>query len=338
MRDQLVLDAVLGRETGRVPVAPLITLPHASRTFGIRPYEYILDSAKYAKAQIHAKRYYGYDWVFAHQIFQGLTEHERKGVKDHGDHYLLTLELGTAFKIPKNAAPFIIEKAVKAKEDVDELKVPDTFHPDRLRPIDIMREEEDFVCGNIRCPFTFAATYLYDAESFFMDVKKDEEFVHRLMEFALQYCIESGKAQIEAGVDAMFIEDPSASPNVISPETFKKLVLPYERRLVKSLKKVPVVFHICGDTAPILQDMIDTGADCISLDECMDMEGVHKKIPVWGNVAPKLLVNEEPDRIRELSEKIVALGKGVVLSSGCVVPANAKPENILEMVRAAHGN
>jgi uroporphyrinogen-III decarboxylase len=134
-----------------------------------------------------------------------------------------------------------------------------------------------------------------------MDLKRDEGFVKKLLEFALKYCIDSGDAQIEAGVDAMFIEDPSASPNVISPETFRKIVLPFERRLVKSLgKKVPVVFHICGDTSPILEDMIGTGADCISVDECMDIEEVHKKTPVWGNVAPKLLVKEKPEKIRRL--------------------------------------
>jgi MtaA/CmuA family methyltransferase len=339
MPEQLVLDTIRGRETERVPVAPLITLPHASKTYGIKPYEYILDSEKYARAQLHAKRYYGYDWVFAHQIFQGLTKEERKGVKEMDDHYILALELGNAFKIPKNAAPFIAEKAVKHKEDVDGLKVPDTFHPDRLKPLKIMREEEEFVCGNIRCPFTLSATYLYDTESFFMDLKRDEDFVHRLMEFALQYCMESGRAQIEAGVDAMFIEDPSASPNVISPETFKRIVLPYERRLVKELKKkVPVVFHICGDTTEIIQDMIGTGADCISLDECMNMSEAHMKTPVWGNIAPKLLVKERPEKIRELSKEIIALGNGVVLSSGCVVPPIAKPENIKEMVRASHEN
>jgi uroporphyrinogen-III decarboxylase len=125
-------------------------------------------------------------------------------------------------------------------------------HPERIKPIALMREKEEFVCGNLRCPFTFAATYLYDTESFFMDLKRDREFVQSLLEFALDFCIQSGRAQIEAGVDAVFIEDPSASPNVISPETFREIVLPFLTRLVKNLRKsVPVIFHICGDTSPI---------------------------------------------------------------------------------------
>ncbi len=202
-----------------------------------------------------------------------------------------------------------------------------------------MREKTDFVSGNIRCPFTFAATYLYDAESFYMDIRLDEPFVRSLMDFSLRFCLESGMSQIEAGVDMMFIEDPSASPNVISPETFRKIVLPYTKRLVKSLrKKVPVAFHICGDVTPIVDDMISTGADCISVDECVDITWLRKKTPVWGNVAPKLLIEETPDTIRNISKGILTIQNGVVLSSGCVVPAIARPENIKEMVEVAHGN
>jgi len=337
MTEPLVLEAIQGGETERVPVAPLVTLPHASRLYGIRAYEYIFDSEKYALAQIHARKRYGYDWVFAHQIFLGLSEKERKGIRDMGDHFLLTLELGTTFKIPKDGAPFIVQRAVKRKEDAGALELPDMFDPDRLRALKIMRSGEDFVCGNIRCPFTFAGTYLFETEEFYMDVKRDKGFVRELLELALRYCLESAEAQIEAGVDAMFIEDPSASPNVISPGSFRELALPYERRLVKAVRKhVPVVLHVCGDTGAIIKDMLSTGADCISLDECMDMRDVHRSRPVWGNISPSQLVKESPERIREVAEEIVALEQGVVLSSGCVVPAIARPENIDEMVRAAH--
>jgi MtaA/CmuA family methyltransferase len=337
MADKLVLDAILGRETERVPVAPLVTLPHASRISKTKPFEYIFYSEKYAASQMFSRKYYDYDWVFAHQIFQGLTTEERNGIMDCGDHFILPLEIGTVFKIPKKGSPYIVDKAVKNEEDLNSLEVPDMFTDERIKPIKIMAGEEDFVCGNIRCSFTFAATYLYESEPFFMDIKRDASFVHRLMDFALKYCIESGRAQIHAGVDAMFIEDPSASPNVISPDTFRKIVLPYETKLIRALrKKVPVVFHICGDASPILDDMISTGAHCISVDECMEIGTVHKKTPVWGNVAPSLLAQGKPGAVRKVSKEITALGSGVVLSSGCVVPATAKAENLKEMVKASH--
>jgi MtaA/CmuA family methyltransferase len=339
MADELIIDAIKGRGTERVPVAPIITLPHASKTFGVKPFEYILDSEKYAEAQINSRRFYNYDWVFAHQIFQGLTEGEKSKVKDMGDHFTLPLEIGTTFKIPKKGSPFIIGKAVTEKEGVKKLKVPDTFDPERLKPIQLMKKNEDFVSGNIRCPFTFAATYLYETEKFFMDLKMDEPFVKDLLDFALKYCLESGKAQIEAGVDAIFMEDPSASPNVISPEAFRKFALPRIKKLVRKMRKrVPVVLHICGDVSPIVDDMISTGVDCLSIDEIMDMKTVHKKIAVWGNIAPKFLVGKEPKEIRAISEEIIGIGDGVVLSSGCVVPGIAKPENIREMVSASHAN
>ncbi|RMF90785.1 MAG: hypothetical protein D6733_02885 [Methanobacteriota archaeon] len=340
MPEHPILEAIRGRETETVPVAPLITLPHASRIAGIHTYEYVLDPGKYAEAQLHARRFYGYDWVFAHQIFQGLTSEERRGVEDRGDHFILRLELGTTFKLPKKGAPHIAERALKDKEDLASLEIPDMFHAERMRPIQLMKEaEEGAVFGNIRCPFTFASTFLYEPEDFYIALKKDEDFARELVEAAYEYCLQSGQAQIEAGVDAMFMEDPSASPDVVSPETFRSLAMPYVKRLISEFrKKVPVVFHVCGDTGSIIEDMMATGADCLSLDQCMDMAPVHERIPVWGNVEPRKLVSEGPEEIRRLSQRIVDLGRGVVLSSGCVVPPIAKPENIKEMVKTGHGD
>lgn len=69
----IVLDSIMGRATPRVPVAPLVNLGHAARISGVKPVEYILHNDKYAEAQLNAKRYYGYDWVWAHQFFGGVT-------------------------------------------------------------------------------------------------------------------------------------------------------------------------------------------------------------------------------------------------------------------------
>ena len=89
------------------------------------------------------------------------------------------------------------------------------------------------------------------------------------------------------------------------------------------------------DITPILSYMVKTGATCISFDELTDMGAVHKKIPTWGNVSSSLLTKDSIQEVRQISERIVRLKDRVVLSSGCVVPGNAKEENIKEMVRVS---
>jgi MtaA/CmuA family methyltransferase len=331
----LVLDAIVGESVERVPVAPLITVGHASKIYGIRPQEYVLDSKKYADAQLHCKRFYGYDWVWSHQPFQGVSEAERANAEFKEGHIILKLDLGTELKIAPGGPPQIVKTAITSKEDLENLKIPDPHTSERMAPLRYMLEEEDFVCGTVRCPFTLASSYVYELEPFLMDLRMDEKFVFKLLDFSLKYCVEYAKAQIEEGAGAMYIIDSSASSSVISPDAYRKFALPYEKALVKEID-VPTILHVCGDVIYILDDMIGTGIDCLSLDEQMDIADVHKRIAVLGNVAPGLLVRGVPEEVRAACDKVVALKERVVLSSGCVIPGNAKVENVKEMVRASY--
>lgn len=332
----IVLDSILGRATSRVPVAPLINLGHAARIAKMKPIEYILNNENYARAQINAKRYYGYDWVWAHQFFGGVTSKERESVVKNGDHAILTLEIGAKYKIAEKGQPQMIKPAVSSPGELKELKIPDPNHDERLEPV-LLMQEEGFVCGNMRCPFTLASTFLYDLESFLMLLKTDEATAFSILDFALDYCVQYAEAQIDAGASAVYVEDPTASSNVISPAYYRKFALPYEKKFIKKVSG-PVILHICGDVNDILDDMVTTSARCISVDELMDMGKVHKLIPVWGNVPVSLLVNGRPKDVLKACKKAVELKNGVVLSSGCVVPGNAKEDNVKAMVRAAHEN
>lgn len=336
MKDSIVLDAIMGKDVERVPVAPVITVAHASKIYGIEPLEYILDSKKYAQAQIHCKTFYGYDWVLSHQPFQGVSSKERENVAVKEDHAILKLELGTEIKISSNAPPQVVKTAITSKEDTENLKVPDPYTSERMAPLGHMLKEEDFVCGCVRCPFTLASSYVYPLEPFLMDLRMDEEFVFKLLDFSLGYCIEYARAQIEEGAEAMYLVDSSASSSVISPDTFRRFALPYQRALIKEIKDVPVIFHVCGDITYIVDDMTDIGVDCLSIDEQMDIADIHKRIAVLGNVAPSLLVRGTPEEVRKVCDNIVRLKERVVLSSGCVVPGNAKVENVKEMVKASY--
>ncbi len=334
--DMIVLDSILGRATDRVPVAPLVNLGHASRISGMKPIEYILDSGKYAVAQIHAREYYDYDWVWAHQFFGGLTKREREGVEFRDGYAVVTLEIGARYKVYSHGQPQLVKSVVSSEKELKGLEIPEPMDEERLKPITLM-QEEDFVCGNMRCPFTLASTFLYNLESFLRTMKKDEAIAHEFLDHAMDYCVQYARAQVEAGVEAMYVEDPAASGSVISPSDYRKFALPYEKALIKEID-VPVILHICGDVKRTLKDMIGTGANCISVEESMDLSSVHEHIAAWGNVSPSLLVNGSREEVRRASEAALALRSRVVLSSGCVVPANAKEENIKEMVRASHGN
>jgi len=335
--EKILLNALEGKEVERTPVAPLITMGHAALISGVAYRDYMLKPEIYAKAQVFAKRHYGYDWVWAHQVFQGVTAEEKKGIEKKEDETLLTLEIGTKYKIPKEGAPHIIERALKSKEELNELQIPDLHAKERVMPIKLMLEKEKFVAGNMRCPFTLASDYIYELEKFLIDLKIDRQFIRKLLDFSLEYCAEAIDAQISAGVSAVFIEDPNASPNLISPRDAREFAFPYTQKLIKRIGgEVPIILHICGNVESILDDMAKTKAQAISVDETVDMKKVlAKNVIAWGNVNPRLLARGSREEVKKACEDIIKFGDGIVLSSGCVVPKNAKEENVKEMVLAA---
>ncbi len=250
----------------------------------------------------------------------------------------ITLDFGAKLLIPSKSMPRVLSVALSSKEELSSLEVPEVGE-EKMAPLKLLLESEGFAAGNLRMPFTFAATLLYPLESFLLDLNLDKRFVHELLDYALRYNLELARAMLEAGAELIFTEDPSASSSVISPSHYREFAYPYEKRLIREIKSrgAKVVLHICGDVSALLEDMLTLGVDAISVDESMDMAALRKKTVAWGNVSPSLLVNGSPEEVAEASREIAELRSGVVLSSGCVVPGNAKPENLLAMVAAAKG-
>jgi len=321
-------------EVERVPVAPLVAIGHASKLAKVKPWEYALKPEVYAEVQSFCQRYYDYDWVWAHQFFQAPSLAEMENSKVFDDHAIISLDFGAKIKLPVKGSPSTVEYAVKEGELPELPEIP----PEKMSHIELLLDKYEFVAGNLRLPFTFASTLLYPLEKFLLEMKLNRRFVHELVEFAYRYNLELARAMIDAGAGAIYMEDPSASSNLISPQDYREFAYPYEKKLIAEVSKhVPVIFHICGNITPILEDVLKLPISFLSIDENLNIFELHSRIPVWGNIAPSRLVASTPEEIFTMSGEIVKLKDRVILSSGCVVPANAKPENIKAMVKASKG-
>jgi uroporphyrinogen decarboxylase len=103
------------------------------------------------------------------------------------------------------------------------------------------------------------------------------------------------------------------------------------------------VLHICGDTTPILDDVVQSGADGIELDYKTDMQRAHDALAgrmcFVGNIDPSgvLALGGVEDVERE-TEKLLAVfadTPGFILNAGCAIPPNTPAENIEAMIRVA---
>ena len=80
-------------------------------------------------------------------------------------------------------------------------------------------------------------------------------------------------ALIESGARSTSIGEPVAGPDVMSPRHYRKYAQPQEKRMVDDLKAKGIILHnhICGNTIPIINDFIATGAQVLEIDHKTDM-------------------------------------------------------------------
>ncbi|MCI8597523.1 MAG: uroporphyrinogen decarboxylase [Lachnospiraceae bacterium] len=243
------------------------------------------------------------------------------------------------------------EPVLKDLRQIDDLKMPDPQKdgrlPEWLETTSRIAEkisQEAVVMGRAdQGPFNLLCI-LRGTQEFMLDLLEEEEdVILHALEWTTKVHIAFAKAQLEAGATMTSMGDAYASPNLVSPAVYRKYALPFEKKVVDAVQTVqkPFSIHICGDTNQIIEDMGQTGARILEVDWKLDMKKARAKIPdhtiLMGNVNPSdpLYLGTSMD-VDAAVKKVVedTKGKGLIISSGCAIGANTKPENIQAFVKA----
>jgi [methyl-Co(III) methanol-specific corrinoid protein]:coenzyme M methyltransferase len=146
------------------------------------------------------------------------------------------------------------------------------------------------------------------------------------------------QALIDAGADIICCEDMTASPMLISPDTYRDYELEYQRRQFEAIA-VPKILHICGKVDKIVEWMGQTGADILSLEPkasgSLAREKCGPDIILMGGVdTATTLYLKDADTVRQECEQTIADGIQI-LAPGCSVAPGTSMENLLAMVEVA---
>ena len=242
--------------------------------------------------------------------------------------------------------------------DIDDLELPDPEKSTRLcvwleTAQRLMEKVGDhvFVLGRAdQGPFDLLAL-LRGPQEFMMDLlTEEEEVIHHALQWATQAHIRFAKAMRDL-THATSMGDSYAGPNLVSPKVYRQFALPYEIQVVEAVQTPdkPYSVHICGDTNLILADMATTGAKLIEIDAKADIGKCRRLLDaaaarfglepavVMGNMdTTDLAIGTVEQNMANAKAIIDATGgKGLILSSGCAMGANTKPENVAAMVEAA---
>jgi uroporphyrinogen decarboxylase len=321
----------------RVPV-DLHNFLVTARLMGVETFsDYFRDGEAMAEGQIKAWEKYGHDVLIIENGTAALAE-----------------ACGVRVQYQSDAAPVAKEPAIKSLDEVDQLQIPDPYQDpllsELLKATRIVVEEigdQAFIMGRAdQGPFSLACE-IRGMSEFLLDIALNEkpDQIHQLLDFCRQVSHRYALAQIEQGAHATSIGDSPSGPDVISPKYYHQFAYPHVKKLVNDLKadNILLAYHICGNSTPIIKEMVGSGAAILEIDQKADMrkckEAAAGKATLLGPVDPSdVMANATADVVVEKCREAIAIlapGGGFILGPGCALPASTPDENIHAMIETA---
>lgn len=314
----------------RVPVIAQV-FGHAANLAEVSLKDYLCNGDLLARCQIQALNHYGYDAVFA--LMDVNVEAEA---------------LGSVLEYRSNQYPFI-KSYVGDSINLDNMTLPDPQQagrmPELLKAARILRQEvgeEVLVVGCVIGPMTLVSRLLGAEKALYLAIDEPTQF-NRIMDFATRVVTSFGLAQLEAGVHLPVVFDPFSTPDVIPPQFYREFVLHQLQKVFTVFKKAGSVanwLHTAGPVQSILPYYRQIGVEIANLDYCVDLVDAMETLPQVcfdGNIRSLAFIEDTPEEINAEATRLLKLFDkrgGYILSSGCEIPPESKPENIEAMVAA----
>ncbi|MCL2143813.1 MAG: MtaA/CmuA family methyltransferase [Methanomassiliicoccaceae archaeon] len=209
-----------------------------------------------------------------------------------------------------------------------------------LEGVRLLKEQKgkDYVviAGNTG-PFTLAG-HLVSTENLVFGIMMAPEEVLKWLKAVTPVCKAYTQALSDAGADVIQMSEPSSSTDLLSPDMFDEYSGSFVKDSLACVKDAFSILHICGNTTPILSNMIATGVSGLSIEEKVDpkegVKKVNKKAALIGNigVVNPLLQGTPEDCYRH--GRIVKEAGFDVVAPGCGLSALISNDNLKALVKA----
>ncbi len=214
---------------------------------------------------------------------------------------LLPLEvMGLPFRFSAGEGP-LIEKPLRTAEDVARLSTDSAadlgYVSEAVRLVAGHFGKKMPVIGFCGAPFTLASYmiegsgsrhYIHTKRMMHNEPELFDQLLTKIVAVTAAYAAE----QVRAGADVIQVFDSWVG--CLSPQDFRRQVLPKTRELVRRLKQTGApVIYFGTDTSTLLTSMLETGADVIGLDWRIPLDqgwaSLGHSVAVQGNLDPVVL-------------------------------------------------
>ncbi len=328
MGKQLILDALRGKTTTRLPWLPFVGC-HGAALIGVGADEYLQSSDLMVKGLTKAIELYRPD-----------------GLPVCFDLQIEAEALGCRLQWAKENPPAVVSH-ILSERPLAELRVPDEMSgriPAVLETIRALRAGGHDLAwyGLLTGPFTLALHL--KGTGIFMEMYDRPDEVHELLRFCTEVAKQMARLYIAAGCDVIASVDPMTSQ--ISPKAFKQFVSPYATELFADIRNAGVgsSFFVCGHAQKNVEVMCQCAPDNLSVDENIPLSYVKEVSQKYGvsfggnlQLTVMLLMGTQDDCRRHAIETLDIGGDtGYILAPGCDLPYHVPPANLQAITEVVH--
>jgi uroporphyrinogen decarboxylase len=264
------------------------------------------------------------------------------------DILLIVEPMGLELEFAKGEGP-VIHNPVRGARDLERLReVEDVSALDYVyEAIRITRRalSPDLpLIGFCGAPFTLAS-YIIEggASKNYIHTKTlmytDEGAWHALLSLISRALARYLNAQIDAGAQAVQLFDSWVG--ALSPEDYRRYVLPHTRSVIRSVRQGTPVIHFGTGTAALLELMREAGGDVIGLDWRVRLDEAWQRLgetAVMGNLDPVVLFSDA-STVRAHARRILEQAQarpGHIFNLGHGILPETPVEHVLALVEAVH--
>lgn len=362
---ELLIDALSGKATPRVPVAPFIFNNIVSKYNGKDPQDPIAACVAFYKK-------FGFDIILRNYIISDYMDEERiscerwrveKQTAERADGWdektvittperKMTQTMAFRRVSPFETVSAITEYYIKDAEDFEQFK---KYQPP-LGKCDCSRVAharelvgEDGLTGPwVHGAFNLAGTYR-ELSQLLMDAYIDEDFYAQMLEYFCERCSGFMEQAIGAGADFISMSGNMASASMAGPEMFESRVMPYEKRVIDKIHKAgaKIIYHNCGDAKLLLPLYSKMGIDMYEsltappygdTDLSYALETVRLPTALSGGIDQiEFLKTASPGQVRERVKQVLETVKprgGFILAASDYLGEETPEENIMALAQA----
>lgn len=314
---------IKGEKVDRPPFHPII-MRWASKYAGLKYHDFCTVPGDKCRAMIKCAEDFDIDWVTV--LSDPWAEASGFGIEvkypeddlpvDIAGHYPDSVSI-SALK------PFNILKNLRCRNRIEEIKIY------RNGP-----GESYFITGWVEGPVAEYVDLRKATEASF-DFLTDPVNVHKTMEVITETTMEFIYLQADAGANCIGIGDAFCSQ--IGPDLYREYAFQRHKQLVDHIHNCGAIakLHICGNTAPIMPLMINTGADIVDMDHLVPSPGTYSRLlsplqVLCGKSDPVSVIQDGNKEIISMSvqKDFMDSGGRCIVSAGCEITPGTSTENM----------